>query len=276
MKANRVGCLAVVLTLASCAQQGALRSGETFTTRELTAEEIGSLSVIIAEGLKDPDSAHIKWMPVVLRERDGITDYCGLINGKNSFGGYTGYTRFYGQLIKDNAGRFTRIVVRAIEEPNREFNIFDNRWLNGICENYGYINFAFAHSGVAASETEAVPATAAAPAPKGQTLGIKMVSTPPAVAPQLQLDEGRGLLVLVVEKDGSAEKAGIRQGDVILECNYRPTNTPAEIHAVLAAAQQNAPVNCKLWSVSGAKDNKPVYSEKIVTIALGAPRAEAK
>jgi hypothetical protein len=215
----------------------------------------------------------------VLRERNGITDYCGLVNGKNSFGGYTGYTRFYGQLIKDSAGRFTRIVVRAIEEPNREFNIFDNRWLNGICEDYGYINFAFAHAGVAASGTEAVPATTAAPAPTGPTIGIRMTPTPAVLAPLLQLDRPRGLFVVVVEKDGPADKAGIRKGDVILECDIlecdaHPTDTPAQIHAILS--DSHASVSCKLWSVSGAKDNQAVYSERVVSIAPGAPRAEAK
>jgi hypothetical protein len=84
-------------------------------------------------------------MPVVLRERDGITDYCGLLNGKNSYGGYTGYTRFYGHLRKDAGGHFTKIEVRAMEEANREPNIFDSSWLNGICEDYGYIDFSLAH-----------------------------------------------------------------------------------------------------------------------------------
>ena len=132
------------LMLASCAPPGAVRPGEIFTTRELTLQERLSLSVIVAQSLRDPEAARFKWMPVVLRERDGITDYCGLINGKNAYGGYTGYARFYGQLIKDNAGQFTRIAVRAIENPDREINPIDPRWLNGVCEDYGYTDFGLA------------------------------------------------------------------------------------------------------------------------------------
>ncbi len=143
----RTAIVAILFTLAlvACAAPGALRPGEHFTTRELTSQEKRALSVIISQSLKDPEAARFKWMPVVLRERDGITDYCALLNGKNSYGGYTGYTRFYGQLTKDSKGHFTQISVRAMEEPNREINPLDPRWLNGICENYGYTDFSLAH-----------------------------------------------------------------------------------------------------------------------------------
>jgi len=124
-----------------------VKPGETLQTRELTPEEKTALAGIISQSLKDPQAAQFKWMPVVLRERPGIgiTDYCGLVNGKNSYGAYTGFVRFYGQLAKDKAGNFTFIEVRAMEEPDREINPIDPRWLNGICENYGYVDFSLAH-----------------------------------------------------------------------------------------------------------------------------------
>ena len=112
------------------------------------------------------------------------------------------------------------------------------------------------------------------PASKGAAIGVMLAPTPPALANMIQLDRPRGLFVGVVVKAGPAEKAGIQAGDVILECDDHPTDTPAQIHAILS--DSHASVSCKLWSVSGAKDNKPVYSEKVVTIALGGPRAEAK
>lgn len=96
-----IAAVTIALALAGCVAQGGVRPRETFTTRELTPEEKRALAPIIADTLKDPEAARFKWMPVVRRERDGITDYCGLLNGKNSYGGYTGYTRFYGQLTKD-------------------------------------------------------------------------------------------------------------------------------------------------------------------------------
>ena len=59
-------------------------------------------------------------MPVILTERDGVTDYCGLVNGKNSYGGYTGFVRFYAHLTKSEKGQFLKAELRAVEPPNRE------------------------------------------------------------------------------------------------------------------------------------------------------------
>jgi hypothetical protein len=112
--------------------------------RDLTPLEKTSLTRVLAQSLKDPDAAKFKWMPVVLAERDGITDYCGLVNGKNSYGGYTGFVRFYAQLKKDEKGQFTTAFMRSIEESNREINPIDPRWLNGICEKFGYSDFGLA------------------------------------------------------------------------------------------------------------------------------------
>jgi PBP1b-binding outer membrane lipoprotein LpoB len=112
--------------------------------RELTPAEKLSFTPVLAAGLKDPSAAQFKWMPVVLTERDGITDYCGLVNGKNSYGGYTGFVRFYAQLQKDAKGQFITANLRALEPPNREPNFIESRWLNGICEQYGYEDFSVA------------------------------------------------------------------------------------------------------------------------------------
>ena len=112
--------------------------------RELSPSEKLSFAPVLAAGLKDPSAAQFKWMPVVLTERDGITDYCGLVNGKNSYGGYTGFVRFYAQLKKDDKGQFVKATLRSVEPPNREPNALDPRWLNGICEQFGYEDFSLA------------------------------------------------------------------------------------------------------------------------------------
>ena len=112
--------------------------------RDLTPAEKAAIAPMIARTMKDPDSAKLQWMPVALTERDHITDYCGLVNGKNSYGGYTGFTRFYAQLKKDEKGQFTSADMRAMEEPNREKNPLDPRWMNGICETFGYESFNLA------------------------------------------------------------------------------------------------------------------------------------
>lgn len=135
----------LLMLLTSCA--GINQPTEQVTAaqkRDLTATEKLTVAPAIAAGLKDPSAAQFKWMPVVLTERDGITDYCGLVNGKNSYGGYTGFVRFYAQLSKDEKGQFVKASLRAVEPPNREPNLFDPRWLNGVCERFGYDDFALA------------------------------------------------------------------------------------------------------------------------------------
>ena len=136
----------LALSLFGCTPTGAIRPGETFTTRELTPAEKLSLSKNISQSLKDAESARFKWMPVVLREREGATHYCGLVNAKNSYGGYTGFMRFWAALYKDDVEGLTKNKILAIEkESDHVPNIFFvTRWLNGVCEDYGYVDFSLA------------------------------------------------------------------------------------------------------------------------------------
>jgi PBP1b-binding outer membrane lipoprotein LpoB len=143
---KRICCaLALTTLLASCS--GLSQPTATVMSapkRELTAAEKLSFAPVLSSGLKDPSAAQFKWMPVILTERDGITDYCGLVNGKNSYGGYTGFVRFYAHLTKNEKGQFVKAELRAVEPPNRETNFIDPRWLNGICEQFGYDDFSLA------------------------------------------------------------------------------------------------------------------------------------
>jgi hypothetical protein len=48
------------------------------------------------------------------------------------------------QLKKDDKGQFINATLREVEPPNREVNPLDPRWLNGICEQFGYEDFSVA------------------------------------------------------------------------------------------------------------------------------------
>jgi hypothetical protein len=125
------------LTLSACGTAGPgaqiLSAAE---RRELTSIEKASLQNGLARTLKDPGSAQFKWLPVVVLERDGITDYCGLVNSRNSYGGYVGFQKFYAQLYKNQKGEFTRGEIRLIASDNVMVIA-----TNGACEQYGYIDF---------------------------------------------------------------------------------------------------------------------------------------
>lgn len=76
----RTGCLILTLVLAGCSQ---------FSDEARAIEEAKSA---VADKLKDPESAQFR---NVERCPDSPIWYTGEVNGRNSFGAYAGFERFY-------------------------------------------------------------------------------------------------------------------------------------------------------------------------------------
>lgn len=70
--------------------------------REATPAEVKAAKRAIGEHLKDPDSAKYSSVVVGLKSEDGVRVICGLVNAKNSYGGYSGDTWFYAALAGAN------------------------------------------------------------------------------------------------------------------------------------------------------------------------------
>lgn len=85
--------------------------------RELSKAEKDRLRASLAQTLPSPSSAQFKWVPVVLRERDGGVDYCGLVNAKNAKGAQVGFTPFYAQLRKGPTGVFDGGEIKLLANP---------------------------------------------------------------------------------------------------------------------------------------------------------------
>jgi hypothetical protein len=68
---------------------GISSSGSALPSKPLTAANKQQIATAIRNLLKDPDSARFRWPAV--REW-GL--YCGWVNAKNSYGGYTGFQPF--------------------------------------------------------------------------------------------------------------------------------------------------------------------------------------
>lgn len=89
-----------------------------FLSAPLRADELPKVNAdeireALADRLKDPYSAQFRKM----RFFDGMGDvwkFCGEVNAKNSYGGYTGYTKFSGMAIKD--GDKVEYTVTALGE----------------------------------------------------------------------------------------------------------------------------------------------------------------
>jgi hypothetical protein len=109
--------------------------------RELSQSEKSIISKSVISSLKDPEAARFKWLPLVVHSRDGVTDYCGLLNGKNSYGGYTGYMPFYVQLILDKEGNVVSSELRAMQKNHDDISRDVAR---GVCGRFGYADFSAA------------------------------------------------------------------------------------------------------------------------------------
>ncbi|MGH9377755.1 MAG: S1C family serine protease [Terriglobia bacterium] len=66
-------------------------------------------------------------------------------------------------------------------------------------------------------------------------VGLWPVEIPPALQSRLALPETRGLIVQHVEAGGSAEKAGILMGDILVRLNSKPATGIRELQSLLSA-----------------------------------------
>ncbi len=97
--------------------------------RDLSDAEKMAIKQAVRASMKDPESSRFKWGPVASENV-----YCGLVNSKNSYGGYTGdkmYNVIYGNSKHD--GRPHAFFVRFTEDET----IYEKTTLETCAEN-GY------------------------------------------------------------------------------------------------------------------------------------------
>ena len=121
--------------------------------RQLSATEKESLRRSLATTLKDPDAAQFKWMPVVTNPPPGKPiGYCGLINGKNSYGGYNGFRMFFALLAQNSKGEYDRGEITLIHGSGGGITFgvhnpdaIDNELTERSCAKWGYTDLATAN-----------------------------------------------------------------------------------------------------------------------------------
>lgn len=115
------------------------------SSRDLTDIEKTALTRSLASTLKDPDSAHFKWLPVTYVPGTPATDYCGLVNSKNSYGGYVGFHKFRAVLRQDAKGQYTTGDIIDIAQDDLGTDDVGVAWNNGMvdgrCQRFGYVDF---------------------------------------------------------------------------------------------------------------------------------------
>jgi len=77
-------------------------------------------------------------------------------------------------------------------------------------------------------------------------LGVMIQKVTPQIAESLGLPEAKGALVADVVKDGPADKAGLKQGDVIIEYDGKPVNDSAELPLLVARTAVGKTVTVKV------------------------------
>lgn len=69
-------------------------------------EERFAIEAEVKRSLKDPASANFRWLPSAAQ--DGA--YCGLVNAKNSYGGYTGFQPYFAHIARMSYGLSVTIL----------------------------------------------------------------------------------------------------------------------------------------------------------------------
>lgn len=116
--------LALALILTGCTESFADRvakakkSGAAHPQIEMSSFETSIVEDAISSRLKDPSSAQFGAMAAAL-QTDGSVIVCGLVNAKNSFGGYTGNQPYFGTLGEN---WFVPTSLGENSDPTSKFN----------------------------------------------------------------------------------------------------------------------------------------------------------
>jgi serine protease Do len=89
-------------------------------------------------------------------------------------------------------------------------------------------------------------------------LGIKAQDT----------EEGKGVKVLEVDDESNAEKAGIEEGDIIVEFDGKPVNSATELSTAAREAREKNPIKVKLTRDGKSHDIEIKIPKKLKTANL--------
>jgi serine protease Do len=78
-------------------------------------------------------------------------------------------------------------------------------------------------------------------------IGVAIQQVDATLAESFGLDRPRGALVGNVEADGPADKAGLRQGDIILSANGRAIERSEELPTIIGAIRPGTEVTLEVW-----------------------------
>ena len=92
-------------------------------------------------------------------------------------------------------------------------------------------------------------------------LGIVVQPVTQEIASSLGLSSPRGVIVSQVQGGSAAERAGLKQGDVILALNGNPVSDPNSFRNDIAATPPGQTVTLRIWRDGSEQELRPTLSE---------------
>lgn len=91
------------------------------------ADMVAKLKAGLTREFKDPGSA--QYRNLILSGKSGVYSLCGEVNGKNSYGAYVGFRRFFISGTASPGGPFEAIPsMKHIEAPRNDYGMMEQVW----------------------------------------------------------------------------------------------------------------------------------------------------
>ncbi|MEX0422165.1 hypothetical protein KDV38_00210 [Providencia rettgeri] len=104
--------------------------------RDLTDNEKKEIEKTVKEKLKDPYTADFKHNKLIYEGKSGV--YCGMVNSKNSYGAYAGFTPFNVFIVDTVNDKGERVFVVAPITVSDATDNLSVESVNKFCRQKGY------------------------------------------------------------------------------------------------------------------------------------------
>lgn len=90
---------------------GAVSADEYAHVYDANKAELKAVTDFLGSSMKDPSSIQLRNVKVRVDPDRTLARVCGEFNAKNSFGGYVGYQKFYGDMMEMDSNRKAKDFV---------------------------------------------------------------------------------------------------------------------------------------------------------------------
>lgn len=111
-------------------------AGTASYARPQTLAEKKAVEAVVKPHLKDPNSAIFQHPPLQLSGRNDGKLYCGYVNAKNSYGGYTGNTLFLAGFVTEIVKGKDVTTAKFVTMGDSDSDSDDSQVVRKMCQDY--------------------------------------------------------------------------------------------------------------------------------------------